>query len=459
MKKILIVFLAVGLFQGASAWAQDFGHHGRDGGNGGSPGVGNGDSNGNNGNNGNGGNSDNNAKADNSAKSDNAGGDPATSKGDDQKVREGKPANGNQNNHSKGHPSNSPGFLGGNGNNGGLNKNNGRASGWNHSPNRNQNNKNQPFNRNQNNGVRGWNSHRGFQNPGRDWNRGNRPQGKVPPQDNISPHLKQIGVKRLPPSFADRKNILNADRAHSVVALPRKGPNGVAFHASVVPARNMSSTSIRTHMALVSNQAFVSAKVSLYNRRETQVNHYYWHSYKGFSYCHYYDPSGYHWYGWRVGSNFFWSRWYGDHWWWYDPVYYRWCYWYDGSWWWPDPYQTNLVYVYNDGNYVPANYSAVGAERVYRSKDGDRMVKVVGGDAFLYDTTDNPEFKPLFLASNANRASFSYDENGSISQVLVTLKDGSFQLFDAQGNPYSNDQGGDPDGGDAGDPPQQYEPQ
>lgn len=457
MKKILIVFLALGLFQGGAAWAQDFGRHGRDGGDAGGPAMGNGGNAGNNGNGGNsdkGGNSDNGAKADNSAKSDNAGGD--------KKVREEKPANrnnGNKNNRAKGHPSNSPGFLGGNGNNGALNKKNGRASGWNRSPNRNQNNKNEPFNRSQNNGVRAGNSHPGFQNPGRDVNRGNRPQGKVPPQDKIPAHLQKIGVKHLPPSFVDRKNILNTDRAHSAVSLPRKGPNGAAFHVSVVPARNMSSTTVRTHMSLVSNQAFVSAKVSLYNRRETQVNHYYWHSYRGFSYCHYYDPWGYHWYGWHVGSGFFWSRWYGDRWWWYDPVYYRWCYWYDGSWWWPDPYQANLVYVYNDGNYVAANYSAVGEERVYRSKDGDRMVKVVGGDAFLYDTTDNPEFNPLYLASNVNRASFSYDENGSISQVLVTLKDGSFQLFDAQGNPYRNDQGDDPGDGDAGDPPQQYQPQ
>jgi hypothetical protein len=246
------------------------------------------------------------------------------------------------------------------------------------------------------------------------------------------------------------------------MGLPSSGPRGGSFHASVISPRAMSSISVRNHMAVVNNAGFRDQIVG-YNARENVVGRYYWHTYNGSNFCHYYDRWGCNWYGWYFGSSFYWSCWWGNNWWWYDPAYYRWCYWYDGWWWWQDPANVTVTYVYNNGQYVPeqpqeqaqtqnsdeaslvASAPAQNAKpltiKTFRSKDGSRMVKLAGSgnDAFLYDTGANPAFKAKYLASDVQSAKFSKSADGS-TQVTLMMKDGSNELYDADGNSVSNDQ-------------------
>jgi hypothetical protein len=219
----------------------------------------------------------------------------------------------------------------------------------------------------------------------------------------------------------------------------------------------------------------LTAQISIYNRNEVVPNHYYWHTYSGWNYCHYYDPYGFHWYGWYVGNNCFWSRYWSGNWWWWDPVYYHWCYWNDGWWWWQDPANVNVVYVYDNGNYVnaasvgetasanapsgspsgegtaPTNANVqadssstdsttkplppVSVDKVLNSKDGSRQVKIIGGDAFLYDTVaaDNDN-KPVFLSDNVQDVKFLPAKDGNSPGVVVTLTDGTVQTYDSDGN-------------------------
>lgn len=286
--------------------------------------------------------------------------------------------------------------------------------------------------------------------------RGSQNQGQNYRAPKVSAQFRKMGIHSYPHPLA-RNQMLTTDRTHSSITYPTTGAGGASLHAKVFARASISSPVVRTHMATVMSADFHSQIVGL-NVSETRANNYYWHSYNGFNYCHYYDPWGYHWYGWYLGGNCFWTRYYSNNWWWYDPVYYRWCYWHDGGWWWQDPYHVNTVYVYVNGNYqaspssgdvnttvVPdANLSASSA-KVYRSSDSSRMVKVTGSseDAFLYDTTDNPSFQPIYLASGVKEVRLSNTQNGRALQVMLILNDGSFDLFDDQGNPFNGSNGGD----------------
>ncbi|HXL74000.1 MAG TPA: hypothetical protein VN963_10290, partial [bacterium] len=130
--------------------------------------------------------------------------------------------------------------------------------------------------------------------------------------------------------------------------------------------------------------------------------------------------------------------------------------WHDGGWWWQDP-DTTTVYVYNNGSYLPAdsgvnvnvNVNAGNGQpaaqapaqnqngNIYYSNDGSREVKLVGTDAFLYDVSGQNSFKPIFLASNVTGVKFSNTSNGQPLQVMLLFGDGSFGLFDNQGNSVS----------------------
>ncbi len=259
----------------------------------------------------------------------------------------------------------------------------------------------------------------------------------------VSPQFRSMGVRSFPKPIA-RNRLMAVGREHSSIAFPNRGPNGVSIHANVIARTNFSSNVlVRNHMTVINAPAF-RANIVNYCGRETVVNHYYWHTYNGFNFCHYYDPWGYHWYGWYLGNAYFWTRWYNSHYWWYDPAYYRWCYWHDGAWWWQAP-NTTTIYVYNNGNYVSSNAPA-GASAAppasnvksadYFNGDSSREVRVVeGGDAFLYDISGDNAFKPIFLGSNVTDVKFSNPKNGGSSQILLMLKDGSFSTFDADGNP------------------------
>lgn len=106
------------------------------------------------------------------------------------------------------------------------------------------------------------------------------------------------------------------------------------------------------------------------------------------------------------------------------------------------------LYCYDDGSYVPVNSAedqivVSGAEEpnetTYSSPDGSRNIKVVqgDGDAFLYDASAVPAFDPIYLASGVQSVQFSDVSNGRPLEIVVKLNDGSFDLFDSQGNAYN----------------------
>ncbi|HVZ80531.1 MAG TPA: hypothetical protein VHE12_06955 [bacterium] len=263
----------------------------------------------------------------------------------------------------------------------------------------------------------------------------------------ISPQMKEIGIKRIPAESPRHDQFLRTDAVHSRFTPPSVGPKGQSLKASLLMPKKTNAAVIQSHMkTFSSNKAFL-AQINVYNTHETMANHYYWHTWNGNSYCHYYDPWGYHWYGWYWHGSCFWARWYDNYWWWYDPTYSRWCYWNDGYWWWNDPYRVNVVYVYHDGDYVPSSSgeveapSAQASEVDFKSRNGDRTVKVFGEDAFLYDTDqDGSDNKPVYLASHVKEVKFSLPGSGRPMQIMLILEDGSFELFDWDGNPYNRPQ-------------------
>ena len=267
------------------------------------------------------------------------------------------------------------------------------------------------------------------------------------PTASLPVKVRAMGITRFPEPIKDHSKILRVDRKHSVMVPPREGPGGKAIGAKVFAAKAISGKLVLNHMTSITKNAAFATQINIYNRSETMKNNYYWHSGNGFNYCHYYDNWGYHWYGWYLGPHFFWTRYYGDNWWWYDGNYDRWCYWHDGGWWWQDPERVNVVYVYNDNAYTPVQTSSQANNQesnqvVYQSNDGTRKVKIMGDgrDAFLYDSTQSPSFDPVYLASGVKDIKFSDTSNNKPLQVMLTLQDGTFQMFDAYGNPYNQSQ-------------------
>jgi hypothetical protein len=260
--------------------------------------------------------------------------------------------------------------------------------------------------------------------------------------------LQKIGVTTAPSYITDRSEIIHTDRAHSTIHFPPNGPNREALSASSVSPRHFNDGIVRDQMARVGNDAW-REKVQGLNRSETRVNNYYWHQDDGFNYCHYLDGNGYHWYGWYVGNQFFWNRYFNSRWWWYDSDFDRWCFWNNGFWWWQDPYHMGDLYCYNNDAYIPCNSAqdqvVVTAsdnpsnEATYVSSDDTRVVKLYGDtqDAYLYDRANPPAFEPVYLASGVKSVQFSNTGNGRPLEIILSLNDGSFDMFDGQGNPYN----------------------
>jgi hypothetical protein len=261
--------------------------------------------------------------------------------------------------------------------------------------------------------------------------------------------LSKIGVKTEPKYITDRSEIVSTDRAHSVIGNPRTGPKGEAFRGTAVSPRQFNSNVVRNQMSIVNRPGYM-AQIDRENINETQRGHLYWHTEGGFSYSHFIDNSGYQWYGWYTGDQFFWTRNYNGRWWWYDTGYNRWCFYNDDFWWWQDPYHVGELYAYNDDSYIPVNsaddqISVTGQEQAndiaYASPDGKRTVKVVqgDGDAFLYDADNPPAFDPIYLASGVQSIQYSNVTNGRPLEIILKLNDGSFDMFDAQGHPYNSE--------------------
>lgn len=266
--------------------------------------------------------------------------------------------------------------------------------------------------------------------------------------------LSNIGVKKEPSYITDRSEVVSTDRAHSVIGNPRTGPKGEPFKGSMVSARQFNGSVVRNQMKIVNNPAYLQ-RIAGENRTETLRGHMYWHGAAGvnYTYAHFIDNSGYHWYGWYTGDNFFWTRNYDGRWWWYDTGFNRWCFYNDDYWWWQDPYHIGELYVYDDADYIPANSAddpvvVAGSEQsndaAYNSPDGRRTVKIAqsDGDAFLYDTANPPSFDPIYMASGVQSVQYSDVNNGRPLEIILKLSDGSFDMFDAQGNPYNPETSG-----------------
>ena len=208
------------------------------------------------------------------------------------------------------------------------------------------------------------------------------------------------------------------------------------------------------HNAIARNPTFIR-NIHNEERAERTPGRYYWHDLGGRRYAHYYDTRGIHWYGFYAGPHFYWTRYYASRWWWYDPHFSRWVFWWDGYWWWPGPYGLTYVYVnnsyypYENGEVVTATPEVVAppaaAPRpsegaVSTSPDGSRMVQIVGdqGDAYLYDRSTGQPTYLKYLGANVDKVRFSGGANGQPVQILVDYKDGSFALFDAEGNSASS---------------------
>ena len=292
-------------------------------------------------------------------------------------------------------------------------------------------------------------------------------------QGYVRQRLQKLGVKTEPSYITDRSEIVHTDRAHSSIPLPSVGPGHAALKAAVMAPRGADGPRLSEHMALVSRGDW-PGRLAGFERDENRAGHYYWHHDGGFDYCHYRDPYGYQWYGWYLGDRCFWTRYYDSRWWWYDADFDRWSFYNDGFWWWQDPYHVGDLYCYSDGSYIPCNSAddqivvtqpSTVPVTSFASPDGTRTVKLVdvSDDAFLYDNAVPPSFNPIYLASGVQRVEFSNSANGRPMEIVLKLNDGSFDLFDGEGQPYNpsgeNPAGqapvqGDAAGPDAGQPQQ-----
>jgi len=266
-------------------------------------------------------------------------------------------------------------------------------------------------------------------------------------QNYVQKNLLKIGVKVEPKYIINRDEIIHTDKAHSVIQLPHTGFNGKVIAAVAISPKHFNISLVKDHMTLVSNNTWLM-KVHNLNMTENIANHYYWHKENGFNYCHYLDSYGYHWYGWYVGNKYFWNRYYQGRWWWYDSASNRWDFWNNGFWWWQDPYHVGELYCYNNNVYVPAtsaedNVVVTAPQNAsmhnYNSPDGTRSVKVDNDtmDAFLYDTANPPNFDPIYLASGVKNVQFSDTSSGRQLEIILTLNDGSFDMFDGDGHPFN----------------------
>jgi hypothetical protein len=279
---------------------------------------------------------------------------------------------------------------------------------------------------------------------------------------SVRERLKDIGLDHEPQRISKRSEILVSPRRQSSIPLPKVGPGGKAWHGSLLRPAGVQLSIVNQHMAVVSAGLW-QGRILSHDREERRAGRYYWHRDSGFDYCHYYDPFGFHWYGWYFGSQFFWTRHFGSRWWWYDSAFDRWTYYNEGYWWWQDPSHRDDLYCYRDGYYQPITAAVNRASAAapspaedappWKSPDGTCQVKLLSGDAFLYDLGDPPAFDPQFLASGVSSVEYSPGANGQPLEILLKLKDGGFKLFDAQGRPYRAEAGeGSDDGGMVGAP-------
>jgi hypothetical protein len=265
-------------------------------------------------------------------------------------------------------------------------------------------------------------------------------------QGYVRQRLQKMGVKSEPGYITDRKEMVITDRQHTVIPRPDRGWDNQVLRANPIQPRRFNSEVVRSQMSRVGRPEYMS-RLEHANREESERGRYYWHRDDGFNYGHYVDNTGFHWYGWYVGDQYFWTRNYAGRWWWYDQGYGRWCFWNDNFWWWQDPNHVGDLYCYNDDSYIPVN-SADDPIVVtsndhpdsseFASPDGTRIVKIASDsrDAFLYDAEQPPTFEPQYLASGVESVQFSNPKNGNPLEIILKLDDGTYDMLDADGDPY-----------------------
>lgn len=211
----------------------------------------------------------------------------------------------------------------------------------------------------------------------------------------------------------DRNIVRHPDR-HADGSPVREQPHRAAPRDSAVVDETVRSPAIIEHADRIQRE-----------EHRYQRDHYYWYQHGGARYCHYYDAWGHHWFGFYVGSHYYWTRWHYGRFWWLDPIRFRWIYWSNGYWWWQDP-GSDALYIYIDGtffHYIPGGGGVIirpepapgpapaPEESAYYSEDGTRVVEVFGKekDAFLYDTAEPASFEPKYLGSDVKEVIFSHD--------------------------------------------------
>jgi hypothetical protein len=248
-------------------------------------------------------------------------------------------------------------------------------------------------------------------------------------QGYVRKKLQKMGVSAEPNVITDRAEMIHTDRAHSIIAMPRDGFDHQPIGAMIVSPRHFNDPVVRDQMHRLEGADW-GDRINGLCVTENMPGRYYWHQDNGFNFCHYLDGQGYHWWGWYAGNQYFWTRYYGSRWWWYDSDNDRWC------------------FCYNNDTYIPCNSAedqvvvtapVVSNEHDINSPDGTRVVKLFSDsqDAFLYDTADPPTFDPVYLASGVKSVSYSDVSNGRPLQIILTLNDGSYDMFDNYGNPYN----------------------
>ncbi|MCX5791414.1 MAG: hypothetical protein NTY45_04230 [Elusimicrobia bacterium] len=250
--------------------------------------------------------------------------------------------------------------------------------------------------------------------------------------------MQNISMPR--PERLDSGNMVNDNRR---IEAPRHYENG-----ETVRERSVNVPPVR-HAEIAGNNDILHA-ISREQGAERVHKRYYWHTLGDKRYAHFYDADGIDWYGFYFGPSFYWTRYYGNRWWWYDQGYARWVFWANGYWWWQGP--GGAAFVYMDNNYYPYQEGSVTVQRSttvapaqtdpvpsggkqWNSPDLSRMVQVTGpeNEAFIYDKTGGKPVYLAFLGKEVDKVRFSGGVAGQPLQVLVDFKDGAYAIFDGDG--------------------------
>ena len=101
------------------------------------------------------------------------------------------------------------------------------------------------------------------------------------------------------------------------------------YHRALPPGRD--------HYAMLNHSLVIGNIRGIHAGWDVRDHGYYWHEWNGYRLCHHYDDLGFHWWGFYVGDVYFWTRYWNDQYWWYDPYWHRWTYLRGDNWWWQDP--------------------------------------------------------------------------------------------------------------------------